>query len=438
MTELRASVRQVVEFSLHERDLSPAAFAAKRMREGAAAHKARQSAGAREETAYQAEKSLSADYAAREITLRVTGRADGLLLAADGARIVEEIKLGTAENPLVPAHRAQAAMYGHMLCQKEGLTGVRLRILYVDENGAPVRLYEEEADSARLKGEFEALCAAYCAWAERLLARRRARDASLFGLAFPYGAYRAGQRTFAANVYVAIRERKRLFAQAPTGIGKTMAALYPAALALGEGKCARVLMLTARTTGRKSAMDALAILRAHGARLLAVEIAAKDKVCPMEKRDCRPEVCPYAKGFYDRLPDALAEALTGGDWGRGQLDALAQKHTLCPFELALSLAQEADVVVCDYNYVFDPFVAIDALMQGGAALLIDEAHQLAPRVQDNASAAVSVPQLRALRRGAGQALGRKHPLYGALTAAMRALEEAAGADDGLTYAERIA
>ncbi len=368
MTELRASVRQVVEFSLHERDLSPAAFAAKRMREGAAAHKARQSAGAREETAYQAEKSLSADYAAREITLRVTGRADGLLLAADGAHIVEEIKLGTAENPLVPAHRAQAAMYGHMLCQKEGLTGVRLRILYVDENGAPVRLYEEEADSARLKGEFEALCAAYCAWAERLLA-------------------------------------------------------------LGEGKCARVLMLTARTTGRKSAMDALAILRAHGARLLAVEIAAKDKVCPMEKRDCRPEVCPYAKGFYDRLPDALAEALTGRDWGRGQLDALAQKHTLCPFELALSLAQEADVVVCDYNYVFDPFVAIDALMQGGAALLIDEAHQLAPRVQDNASAAVSVPQLRALRRGAGQALGRKHPLYGALTAAMRALEAAAGTEE---------
>ena len=153
MTELRASVRQVVEFSLHERDLSPAAFAAKRMREGAAAHKARQSVGAREETAYQAEKSLSADYAAREITLRVTGRADGLLLAADGARIVEEIKLGTAENPLVPAHRAQAAMYGHMLCQKEGLTGVRLRILYVDENGAPVRLYEEEADSARLEAE---------------------------------------------------------------------------------------------------------------------------------------------------------------------------------------------------------------------------------------------------------------------------------------------
>lgn len=425
MTALRASVRQVVEFSLHEADLSPAAFAARRMREGAAAHRARQSAGGRTEAAYRAEQSLSAEYVSGEITLRVSGRADGLLLAADGGRVVEEIKLGTAENPLVPAHRAQAAMYGHMLCQKEGLAVVRLRVLYVDENGAPLRLYEEDADSARLRAEFETLCAAYCAWEEKLLARRQARDASLAGLAFPYGGYRVGQRKFAANVYVAIRERKRLFAQAPTGIGKTMAALYPAVLALGEGKCARVLMLTARTTGRKSAMDALDILASHGARLTAAEIAAKDKVCPMEKRDCRPEVCPYAKGFYDRLPVALSETLAGGRWGRAEIGALAEKHALCPFELSLALAQTADVVVCDYNYVFDPFVAIDALMQGGAALLIDEAHQLAPRVQDNASAALSVGQLREIRRGAGQTLGRKHPLYKALTAVLRALEEAA-------------
>ena len=425
MNVIRASVRQVVEFSLHESDLSPAAFAARRMREGAAAHRARQSAGAQSETAYQAEQSLSADDVEGEITLRVSGRADGLLLAEDGAQVIEEIKLGTEQNPLIPAHRAQAAMYGHMLCRKEGLAGVRLRILYVDENGTPVRLYEEDADSAQLRTEFRALCAAYCAWAEKLLARRQARDASLAELAFPYDGYRAGQRKFAANVYIAIREKKRLFAQAPTGIGKTMAALYPAVLALGEGKCARVLMLTARTTGRRSAMDALAVLFAHGAKLLAVEIAAKDKVCPMEKRDCRPEVCPYAKGFYDRLPDALAEALSGGCRGRGEIDALAQTHTLCPFELSLALAQLADVVVCDYNYVFDPFVAIDALMQGGAALLIDEAHQLAPRVQDNASAAVGAKQLRELRRGAGQALGRKHTLYKALTAALHALEKAA-------------
>ena len=216
MNTVRASVRQVVEFSLHESDLSPAAFAARRMREGAAAHKARQSAGAKSETAYLAEQSLSAEYEQGAIALRVSGRADGLLLAPDGVRVVEEIKLGKEDNLLIPAHRAQAAMYGHMLCQKEGLAGVRLRILYVDENGASVRLYEEDADSARLQAEFETLCAAYCAWAEKLLARRQARDASLSNLAFPYDGYRAGQRKFAANVYVAIREKKRLFAQRRT------------------------------------------------------------------------------------------------------------------------------------------------------------------------------------------------------------------------------
>lgn len=187
------------------------------MREGAAAHKARQSAGAKSETAYLAEQSLSAEYEQGAIALRVSGRADGLLLAPDGVRVVEEIKLGKEDNLLIPAHRAQAAMYGHMLCQREGLAGVRLRILYVDENGASVRLYEEDADSARLQAEFETLCAAYCAWAEKLLARRQARDASLSDLAFPYDGYRAGQRKFAANVYVAIREKKRLFAQAPDG-----------------------------------------------------------------------------------------------------------------------------------------------------------------------------------------------------------------------------
>ena len=121
MNTVRASVRQVVEFSLHESDLSPAAFAARRMREGAAAHKARQSASAKSETAYLAEQSLSAEYEQGAIALRVSGRADGLLLAPDGVRVVEEIKLGKEDNLLIPAHRAQAAMYGHMLCQKEGL-----------------------------------------------------------------------------------------------------------------------------------------------------------------------------------------------------------------------------------------------------------------------------------------------------------------------------
>lgn len=432
---VRVSVRAVVEATLHESDLAPAAGAAQRMREGAIAHRARQSEGRTQEDGYRQEVALSADYEGEALLLHVMGRADGIFTREDGLTVIEEIKLGAQDAPLVPAHRAQAAMYGHMLCSGEGLERVVLRVLYVDVQGRRLALYEEEADACALAQEFAALCAPVAAWEEKRLARRRARDASLSALAFPFEAYRPGQRKFAANVYVALRERKRLFAQAPTGIGKTMAALYPALRAIGEGKCARAVFLTARTTGRRSAMDAMARLGRAGAQAMSVEIAAKDKVCPQDVRDCRADCCPMAKGFYDRLPAALEEALAlTGDallLGRQEIAALAEKHRLCPFELSLGLAALADVIICDYNYVFDPLVAMDRLLSapGGACLLVDEAHQLAPRVRDAYSAVLDMDALRELRRETGRRHGRACALYKALTCAIRTLRELAQEPD---------
>jgi len=422
---VRMSVRAVVETTLHESDLSAAAGAAKRMREGAIAHRARQSGALALNASYRAETALAADYVLGELTLRVTGRADGIYTREDGVQVIEEIKLGADDSPLIPAHRAQAAMYGHMLCKRENLSCAALRILYVDLQGRELISYDETLTSQALEVLFDELCLPAAVQEAARLERKSARDQTLAALAFPFDQYREGQRKFAANVYVAIRDRKRLFAQAPTGIGKTMAALYPALRALGEGKCGRIVFLTARTTGRKSAMEAMAFLRARGANACAVEIAAKDKVCPQEVRDCRPEVCPYARGFYDRLPDALSDALSIPLLGREEIARLAHAHRVCPFELSLALAGRSDVVVCDYNYIFDPVVALDTLMQtpGGAALLIDEAHQLAPRVQDEYSAYLSLEGMRELRREAGKLLGKKHALYRTLTAAIKALTE---------------
>ena len=427
---VRMSVRAVVETTLHGSDIVPAGSAMRRMREGAAAHRARQSEGGRLIDGYRAEAALSADYETEALTLHVTGRADAIFADAAGGVVIEEIKLGCGGCPLDPAHMAQAAFYGHMLCLKDGLPGVTLRVLYVDAQGRRLETYEQEESAQSLCALFETYCAPAAQAAARRLARGGARDASLRGLAFPYADYRGGQRKFAANVYVALKERRRLFAQAPTGIGKTMAALYPALLALGEGRCARVLFLTARTTGRRSAMDAMARLHAAGARTLALEITAKDKICPQEIRDCRAEVCPLARGFYDRLPAALREAEDAAAREGGLLitretaEALARRHRLCPFELELELAQMADVVVCDYNYVYDPLVAADMLLSGpgGAALLVDEAHQLAPRVRDAYSACLQMDVLTQLRRDTGRQSGRKHPLYRALTQAIRALK----------------
>ena len=423
---VRVSVRAVVETTLHESDLSPAAFSARRMQEGAAAHRARQESA--KERGYQKEVALSADYQGKALLLHVTGRADGIFVRADGQHVIEEIKLGGERQTLIPAHRAQAAMYGHMLCKRESLDGVSLRILYVNEHGESLACYEEERTAEELCREFNMLCAPAAAWEEKKLFHRQARDASLASLRFPFDAYRAGQKRFASNVYVAIRDRKRLFAQAPTGIGKTMAALYPALRAIGEGLCARTVFLTARTTGRKSAMDAMTLLERSGAQAMTTEITAKDKICPRQMRDCRPEACPLAKGFYDRLPAALEEGLTVRWLGRADIEALAGRHAICPFELSLALAQLSDVVVCDYNYVFDPMVAMEQLLgaPGGACLLVDEAHQLAPRVRDAYSSEIGMDRLKEIRREAGKETGRRNALYRALTRTIRTLEEMAG------------
>lgn len=427
--KIRMSVRAVVELTLHESDLSPASASARRMQEGAMAHRARQ--GAALEKNYRKEVALCADYEAEALLLHVTGRADGIYEDEDGLTVIEEIKLGAENQPLIPAHRAQAAMYGHMLVSQEGMERIRLRVLYVDVRGGQLAIYEEIRTADALHAEFDTFCAAAAAWEEKKLTRRQARDCTLAALPFPFETYREGQRKFAANVYIALRERKRLFAQAPTGIGKTMAALYPALRAIGESCCQRAVFLTARTTGRRSALDAMRLLTSCGASTMTVEIAAKDKVCLMERRDCRPENCPLSKGFFDRLPDALAEGLTMHILDREQIAALAGKYQVCPFELSLELAMLSDVAVCDYNYVFDPLVAMERLLQspGGACLLIDEAHQLAPRVRDAYSASLSLDTLRELRREAGKQLGRKGGLYRALTGAIRAMKDASAQED---------
>ena len=420
---IRMSVRAVVETTLHESDLTPASASARRMQEGAAAHRARQSSAL--EKAYRKEVALCADYQAEALLLHVTGRADGIYEDLDGLTVIEEIKLAKENPSLIPAHRAQAAMYGHMLAGQEGLEQVRLRVLYVDVHGGELAVYEETQSAQALHAEFASLCAAAAAWEAKKLARRAARDQSLSGLSFPFDSYRKGQRTFAANVYIALREKKRLFAQAPTGIGKTMAALYPALHAIGEGKCQRAVFLAARTTGRRSALHAMALM--EKANAMTTEITAKDKICPMDRRDCRPEVCPMARGFYDRLPAALEEGLTLRMLDRDAVTQLARRHQVCPFELSLELAMLSDVIVCDYNYVFDPLVAMDRLLlsPGGACLLVDEAHQLAPRVRDAYSAEVSLDTLRELRRETGRQLGRKGGLYRALTGAIHTMKEAA-------------
>lgn len=425
--EVRMSVRAVVEMTLHDSDLISEAGMLERMQEGAQAHRQRQNEGELSLQEYAREVALSSVYETEDLCLIVQGRADGIYKEGE-LFIIEEIKLGDLSEPL-EAHTAQCRFYGHMLCQERALDSVELQVIYVDAEGKVQKRFRERMDRAALQAEFEKLCRPAAAWQGAQIERIEKRNRELSVLRFPFPSYRPGQREFSTRVFAAIRDRKRLFAQAPTGIGKTMAALYPALHALRQGHCAKVLFLTSRTTGHRACMEAVKKLQVQA--LTVCEIMAKDKICPLPERTCSPEVCPYASGYYDRLATALQEAGERKNLSSDALMEVAEKYKVCPYAFSLDCAQWADLVVLDSNYVYDPAVRNETLAcpPGGACYLVDEAHRLAERVRDNYSASLSAAELRARRREIGKSLGRSSVLYKSVGKLASFLEQA---EEGLS------
>ena len=432
-TRLRINVRTLAEFCFEGGDLLSGRGLAQRMLEGSRVHRQVQSGY---DPLWRNEAPIRLELEREGLPLLLHGRIDGLLLDGDDS-VVEEIKttledVAALTGEEYPVHWAQAEIYAAMLARRESLNRVRVRLRYLNLAGSEA-LFTRDYTRERLADRLETYLAPMVAWLRRVEAWRAVSRPTMRRLAFPFEGYRPGQREMAANVYIALRDAKNLLCQAPTGIGKTAAALFPALIALGEGRVGRVFYLTARTTGRAAALQALERMRAGGLRTRCVVIAAKDAACPMPERDCRPEVCPLARGYYDRRRAALCEALTLENLDEAAVAALAAKHGLCPFELSLDLSETADVVLCDYNYAFDPRVKLQRFFTGksDAALLIDEAHNLASRARDMLSGALSGRLLSGLRRDVGKEAGRKDPLYAALTAAlneMKALRASLGED----------
>ena len=193
-----------------------------------------------------------------------------------------------------------------------------------------------------------------------------------------------------------------MFAKAPTGIGKTISTTYPAIKAMGSGMLQRFYYLTARTTTRAAAEDALLFMRDKGLHLQAVTITAKDKICFQEEVRCEKEHCPYADGYYDRINGAVLDILEQETvMTRPVIEAYAQKHRVCPFEFSLDLAYAADAVICDYNYIFVPRISFNrryAEMKKRTALLVDEAHNLVDRAREMFSAELTKAPFLALQR----------------------------------------
>lgn len=385
-------IRYLAEFLLRGGSIDSRFSGLDRGAEGSRLHRRLQKQGGKN---YEAEVPLAAEETCGEFCYQLSGRADGIITEESGVT-VDEIKttpqpLEAIEENQNPAHWAQGCLYAHILCGQRGLAGASVRLTYCNTETLEVKRFAKSYTAAALAEYVQGLLRGYEKWARLTLEWKRQRTASLQTLAFPFGEYRGGQRRLAVACYQTFKQGGRLFCCAPTGIGKTMSTLFPALKAMGEGYGERIFYLTAKTIARTAAEQALQALNMpQPLALRSLTLTAKDKICFLEERACLPESCPYANGYYDRINDAVYEILqTSTVLNREELEALARRYSLCPYELSLDLALWSDCVVCDYNYLFDPVVHLQRFFEGKGGdylFLIDEAHNLAERGREMYSA----------------------------------------------------
>ncbi|MDR6206457.1 ATP-dependent DNA helicase [Paraburkholderia graminis] len=394
------AVRAMCEFTARRGDLDLRFTPAPTSLEGMAGHV---TVAGRRASGYESEMTLTATH--RNLTVR--GRADGYDPAANR---LEEIKTHRGDLDRMPAnhrtlHWAQALVYGHMLCRARGLGQLTVALVYFDVGSQKETLLTQTHTARELEIFFVEQCERFLDWAVQEEAHRAARNAALGALQFPHAQFRSGQRELAVSVYRAARDGKPLMAQAPTGIGKTLATIFPLLKACAAEQIDRVFFLTAKTPGRALALDAIETLRRSAAPLplRTLELVARDKACEHPDKACNGESCPLARGFYDRLDAARSAALAGPRLDRATVREAALAHDVCPYYLAQELARWADVVVGDYNYYYDSSAMLYALTQINqwrVGVLVDEAHNLLDRARRMYTASLDQAALRLARNTA--------------------------------------
>ena len=408
MTTLRIAARRLAE-QVHRRgDLHFHYDRAVLGEEGIAAQRRLAATGA-----WQQEVAVNGEFALDAYTLKVRGRIDLLDETAALPTLVEvkstRTDLSRLHAHLGGVHLAQLKLYAHMYAAAKGWRQLRLRVQYVHLDSQDTTPYDCDCSADELQDFFRATCTSFLTWRAALDEWRSKRDAAAKLTPFPFDGYRPGQRALAAAAFRGHRDSTPLICEAPTGLGKTAATLFPALQAMAHGHTDRVLYLTARGTGQAAAVNTLRALRTAGAALRQVQIIAKEKVCLTPGAPCAPETCTYAAGHFDRAPAALLAVNDCTEVGALELQQIGRAHHVCPFELSLAAARWADVVICDYNYVLDPVIRSASVVAEGArrtSVLIDEAHQLPDRTREMYSATLSRRGLLAAVKVAGKVIGR--------------------------------
>ncbi|HJB82229.1 MAG TPA: DEAD/DEAH box helicase, partial [Candidatus Mediterraneibacter intestinavium] len=394
---VRISVRDLVEFILREGDIDNRVSGGgdrEAMLLGGRIHRKIQRRMGPE---YHAEVSLKMVIPCEEFTIRLEGRADGIIIHETEEKTevtVDEIKgvfrdLHHIESP-AGVHIAQAKCYAYIYASQNHIDEISVQMTYCHLDTEEIKRFTQRYTLDELKTWFDDLIGQYKKWAVFQIRWREERNRSAQGVEFPFP-YRKGQRDLVVSVYRTMLRKKKLFIQAPTGVGKTMATVFPAVKAVGEGLGEKIFYLTAKTITRTVAENAFRTLKEQDLRFKVITLTAKEKICFCEETDCNPDACPYAKGHFDRVNDAVYDMITGtDDMSREAIEKQAMKFNVCPFELSLDAAVWTDAVICDYNYVFDPNAHLKRFFSegsgGGYLFLIDEAHNLVERGREMYSA----------------------------------------------------
>lgn len=389
---LNVAVRELVEYTLRSGDLIVQFTGANRSIDAIFAHqKVQNSRGDN----YSPEVYVSRDFEKEGMVLHVSGRIDGVFQYPDRI-VIEEIKSTVRDIEQVaeghnPLHWGQLQCYAYLYAVEHNLHHIETCLTYVQLDSGETKEIPGTHSFNELELFFQGLLDRYARWARTILDWSGIRNESITALDFPYDTYRPGQRDMAISVYRTIRDQEKLFVQAATGIGKTIAAVFPAVKALGEGLLKKVFYLTARTTARTVAESAVEDLRKSGVRLKTLTLTAKDKICFCAEAACTAEECEFAKGHFDRINQAVAAGFSQDCLTRSTVETVARAHRVCPFELSLELSLWSDLIICDYNYAFDPRVYLRRFFQednGDYVFLIDEAHNLVDRSREMFSAEI--------------------------------------------------
>lgn len=308
--------------------------------------------------------------------------------------VIDEIKGTYADVSRMKApvmvHLAQAKCYAYIYAKQNSLPFIRVRMTYCNIETEELQYFFRDYRLQDLEKWFEGLMKSYQKWADYEVEWKEKRQQSIRQIDFPFP-YREGQKELITYVYQTLYHKRKLFIEAPTGVGKTLSTVFPSVKAVGEGMAEKLFYLTAKTITRTVAEEAFSILRERGLLFKTVILTARDKICFLEEAECNPVACPYAKGHFDRINDAVYDMLTHEvSFTRELIEAYAQKHRVCPFEMCLDMSLFADGVICDYNYVFDPHVYLKRFFAEGAGreyiFLVDEAHNLVDRGREMYSA----------------------------------------------------